>query len=95
MIKNWTRLNGRGIWQSTSISMEESKTISTKNWFWINIDRDGLVGGSTIPYISTKRREEILDWCHDNCKKHWSEVRTLSYIFEDEEDLVLFALTWA
>ncbi len=96
MTKNWTRV--RAGWRTTSLSMEESKIISTKNWFMIGIDHDGFTRGSIesapVPYINSARREKILDWCHNHCKKHWSEEGILSYLFEDEEDSVLFALNW-
>lgn len=92
MTKRWTRV--RDGWRTTSLTLEESKMISTENWFCINIPRDGFTTGVPMEYIKTVRREKILNWCHNHCNKHWVEDGILNYKFEDEEDLVMFALRW-
>lgn len=84
------------IWSTTSMTLKESKTISTKNWYRVVISHDGMTKGSenSVPYIDSSRRREILNWCKNHCINHWSEEGILRYTFEDEEDSVLFALTW-
>lgn len=78
----------------TSIPLSKQKALSKKNWFFVEIKRDGLTKTHGTEYIDSVRREKIHNWCIANCKKHWSEERILEYSFEDEEDSVLFALTW-
>ncbi len=68
-----------------------------ENWFSVQIPRSGLTRanhGPGVPYINSSHREKIIYWCMENCNEQWSEETILTYVFEDEEDSVLFALTW-
>ena len=84
-------------WATTSIPLED-QPMKYDGWYWVEIPRSGLTKPTSdslaLPYIFSKRRENIHTWCHENCTKHWSEETILTYVFADEEDSVLFALTW-
>ncbi len=87
-------------WRTTSLELEKSLKVCKGVWYWVTIHRDGMTrptsrdGTGSVEYIDSDRREAIRNWCIKNCQKHWSEEGILNYGFEDEEDSVLFALTW-
>lgn len=65
------------------------------DWYFVDITKDGMTNNhDPVPFIDSHRRHRIQDWCVNNCNKKWAEKNILTYVFESEEESVLFALTW-
>ena len=68
------------------------------DWYFVDIPRDGIERSydpeTEIEFINSSRRELILEWCVENCEKRWCEKGVLHYVFESQEDSVMFALRW-
>ncbi len=73
-----------------------------KNWFFVEIDKDGFTNDlypqvPGTPYINTNRQIAIHAWCEEQCLSTggiWAQAGILEYGFRREEDAVMFALRW-
>lgn len=59
---------------------------------WTAVTKDGIKFDSEL-VPGAGSLTELIDWCNDNCNKHYVAYRGELY-FEDEQDAAMFIMVW-